>query len=124
MLERTSFLLRFGEHRDNSRNSQSVFLVVQVARHLYEAVSHPQEDASGRFCSYKIFMKKSGSKRVETNELVWVVKSGLFYYNKRRTIVYGKKMPKVCVWMCMLRMRIRLERKSIFRNEAVIIRES
>ena len=28
MLERTSFLLRFGEHRDNSRNSQSVFLVV------------------------------------------------------------------------------------------------
>ena len=28
LLERTSFLLRFGEHRDNSRNSQSVFLVV------------------------------------------------------------------------------------------------
>ena len=57
LLERTSFLLRFGEHRDNSRNSQSVFLVVQVVRHLYEAVRHPQEDASGRFCSYKIFMK-------------------------------------------------------------------
>ena len=28
MLERTSFLPDFGEHRDNSRNSQSVFLVV------------------------------------------------------------------------------------------------
>ena len=28
LLERTSFLLRFGEHRDNSINSQSVFLVV------------------------------------------------------------------------------------------------
>ena len=27
-LWRTSFLFRFGEHRDNSRNSQSVFLVV------------------------------------------------------------------------------------------------
>ena len=50
LLERTSFLLRFGEHRDNSRNSQSVFLVVQVVR-------HPLEDGSGRFCSYKIFMK-------------------------------------------------------------------
>ncbi len=41
---------RFGEHRDNSRNSQSVFLVVYVVR-------HPLEDASGRFCSYKIFLK-------------------------------------------------------------------
>ena len=50
LLERTSFLLRFGEHRDNSRNSQSVFLVVYVVR-------HPLEDASGRFCSYKIFLK-------------------------------------------------------------------
>ena len=50
LLERTSFLLRFGEHRDNSRNSQSVFLVVYVVR-------HPLEDASGRFCSYKFFMK-------------------------------------------------------------------
>ena len=28
LLERTSFRLRFGEHRENSRNSQSVFLVV------------------------------------------------------------------------------------------------
>ena len=50
LLERNSFLLRFGEHRDNSRNSQSVFLVVYVVR-------HPLEDASGRFCSYKIFLK-------------------------------------------------------------------
>ncbi len=50
LLERTSFLLRFGEHRDNSRNSQSVFLVVYVVR-------HPLEDASGSFCSYKIFLK-------------------------------------------------------------------
>ena len=41
---------RFGEHRDNSRNSQSVFLVVYIVR-------HPLEDASGRFCSYKIFLK-------------------------------------------------------------------
>ena len=41
---------RFGERRDNSRNSQSVFLVVYVVR-------HPLEDASGRFCSYKIFLK-------------------------------------------------------------------
>ena len=41
---------RFGEHRDNSRNSQSVFLVVYVVR-------HPLEDASGRFCIYKIFLK-------------------------------------------------------------------
>ena len=30
MPERTSFPLRFGEHRDNSRNSQSVFLVVTL----------------------------------------------------------------------------------------------
>ena len=44
------FACRFGEHRDNSRNSQSVFLVVYVVR-------HPLEDASGRFCSYKIFLK-------------------------------------------------------------------
>ena len=50
LLERTSFLLRFGEHRDNSRNSQSVFLVVYVVR-------HPLEDASGRVCRYKIFLK-------------------------------------------------------------------
>ena len=28
LLERTSFLLRFGEHRDNSRNSQRMSLVV------------------------------------------------------------------------------------------------
>ena len=36
LLERISFLLRFGEHCDNSRNSQSVFLVVavRVARNL------------------------------------------------------------------------------------------
>ena len=32
LLERTSFLLRFGEHRDNSRNSQSVFLVVLMRK--------------------------------------------------------------------------------------------
>lgn len=36
--------------------------------------------------------KKGCILKVGTNELVLVVKSGLFYYNERRTIVYGKKM--------------------------------
>lgn len=92
--------------------------------------SYEELELSDDFMFAKVMQNKALCK--ELLELIMGFPiADIVYLEEQKTLDVAAN-AKVCVWMCMLRMRIRRfmilrcrqERKSIFRNEAVIIRES